>query len=168
MNQSKENALFWWREANMKMVALVCLQISANHIKHGLWVTDWKGCNHHGSPYADTPTLYLSPISLPPLHASKLRNNFVSLQRFQPSTVPVACHPVSARCRDSALLMLQWMTNQGHASSPSGFSTVTALKNADAIPADFCVVREGKRKSQHAFLKHNLPFWMMLKQVQSA
>lgn len=59
-------------------------------------------------------TLYLPLISHPPLHFPKLRCNFVSLQWDHPSALPVDCHLVSYSCRACSLLVLQWMTIQGH------------------------------------------------------
>lgn len=59
-------------------------------------------------------TPYLPLISHPPLHFSKLRCNFVSLQWDHPSALPVDCHLVSYSCRACSLLVLQWMTIQGH------------------------------------------------------
>lgn len=83
---------------------------SLSHNAEWLWPL-WLHsiCRHSSS------TLSLFLISLPPLHFSKLRCSFVSLQWFRPSTLPVAFPPVSCSCRDSWVVVLHWMTNQGHA-----------------------------------------------------
>lgn len=59
--------------------------------------------------------LSLLLISLPPLHFSKLRCNFVSLQWFHPSALCLLLFLLSSKAAGiQGLVVLHWMTNQGH------------------------------------------------------
>lgn len=152
---------------------VVFLPISASptHTTPGLWVTELNVCDHFGSTlYADTPTstLYLLLISLPPLHFSKLRCNFVSLQWFHASTLPVAFPPVSCSCRDSGLVVLHWMTNQGHICSTLRYLYLNRFAPCWCYSRSLLRCKR-EEQSQHTslLLVCQLPLWMMLKQTDT-